>query len=226
MLACLADVGPDMRRADITAHPSMMAIATALPPLSLRARPCRTWPCHLGHPKEPVIGLLQAGEQCPDLGQSQAVGHPVDDHGRLAGRDLLQLHQGRTADAVKLYAEVASSSDAPPALRDLASIREMSASFDTRKPDEVIARLEPLAVPGNAWFGSAGELVAMAYLEKGETARAGTLFGEISRAEDVPETLRTRARQMAGLLGVDAIEDPDSFIEDQRLPGANAAEAR
>lgn len=178
-----------------------------------------------------VAALDQAGAGNLESADSSAAAVAAESTGGTKAAALLMragiaMDQGRTADAVKLYAEVASSSDAPPALRDLASIREMSASFDTRKPDEVIARLEPLAVPGNAWFGSAGELVAMAYLEKGETARAGTLFGEIARAEDVPETLRTRARQMAGLLGVDAIEDPDSFIEDQRLPGANAAEAR
>ena len=136
------------------------------------------------------------------------------------------MDQGRIADAVSIYAAVAADEDTPPVLRDLATIREMSASFDTRDPSEVIARLEPLAVPGNPWFGSAGELVAMAYREQGETARAGTLFGEIARSEDVPETLRARARQMAGLLGVDAIEDVDEFMESQRQngSGANAAQ--
>ena len=137
----------------------------------------------------------------------------------------IALNQGRTADAVGIYARVAADEDTPPVLRDLASIREMSASFDTRDPDEVIARLEPLAVPGNPWFGSAGELVAMAYSEKGDRKRAGTLFGEIARSDDVPETLRSRARQMAGLLGVDAIDDADAFIENQNGPAEDAAQA-
>lgn len=140
----------------------------------------------------------------------------------LAG---IAMDQGRTADAVKIYAALAADEDTPPALRELASIREMAASFDTRDPAEVIARLEPLAVPGNPWFGSAGELVAMAYREQGDRQRAGTLFGEIARSEEVPDTLRSRARQMAGLLGVDAIEDVDAFLEEQRQAGGNAAAA-
>ncbi|HEX5645179.1 MAG TPA: tetratricopeptide repeat protein [Erythrobacter sp.] len=136
----------------------------------------------------------------------------------------IAMDRGRTADAVKIYAQVAADSATPPALRDLASIREMAASFDTRSPADVIARLEPLAVPTNPWFGSAGELVAMAYLEQGNRKRAGALFGEIARSDEVPDTLRSRARQMAGLLGVDAIEDADAFMEEQRSPAAAGAQ--
>jgi len=36
---------------------------------------------------------------------------------------------------------------------------------------------------------------------------AGPLFAAIARDKDTPESLRNRARQMAGLLGVDAIDD-------------------
>ena len=35
-----------------------------------------------------------------------------------------------------------------------------------RIPQRVIDRLKPLATPGNPWFGSAGELVAMAMAER------------------------------------------------------------
>ena len=134
----------------------------------------------------------------------------------------IAMDQDRVADAVALFAQVASDENAPPVLRDLALIREMSASFDTRDPGEVVEKLSPLAVPGNPWFGSAGELVAMAYAEQGNSEQAGTLFGEIARNEDVPETLRARARQMAGLMGVDAIEDADEFMAEQELQGSSA----
>ena len=45
--------------------------------------------------------------------------------------------------------------------------------FDTLKPEEVIARLQPLAKPGQPWFGSAGELTAMAYDQARQEARSG-----------------------------------------------------
>ena len=127
----------------------------------------------------------------------------------------LALEGGRAEEAAGLYAQVAADDDAPPALRDLARIREVAAGFDTMDKDEVIAKLEPLAQPGNPWFGSAGELVAMAYLEKGMKAEAGALFGSIAKDENVPSSLQARARQMAGLLGVDAIEDVDEVLEEQ-----------
>lgn len=136
----------------------------------------------------------------------------------------IALEQDKAADAVKLYGEVAADDNTPPALRDLAKIREITATFDERKPAEVIAELKHLAVPGNPWFGSAGELVAMAHLEAGEEDKAGAMFGEIAKSEDVPETLRSRARQMAGLLGVDAIEDVDELLEGQGIETASSAE--
>ncbi len=123
------------------------------------------------------------------------------------------LEQGERGRAVELFAAISADSDAPQPLRDLATIREVSTNFDELEPTDVIARLEEMAVPGHAFFGSAAELTAIAHLEAGHRDRAGTLFGEIAKDEDLPETLRARARQMAGLLGVDAVEDVEQLIE-------------
>lgn len=139
--------------------------------------------------------------------------------GSKAAAQMLQAgiaaEQGNSAEAARLFAAVAADEDAPPALRDLATIREVATRFDSMEPQQVIERLRPLAVPGNPWFGSAGELTAMAHLEAGNREQAGTLLAEIAKADDVPETLRSRARQVAGLLGVDAIEDVDALLEQQ-----------
>lgn len=122
--------------------------------------------------------------------------------------------QGKNADAAKIFGQVATDGEAPQAYRDLALVRQVMAQYDTMKPEEVISRLKPLAVPGNPFFGTAGELVAMAYLEQGKKSEAGALFSQISKDENVPETLRSRSRQMAGLLGVDAIADVDKVLEE------------
>ena len=119
----------------------------------------------------------------------------------------IALEQGKTAEAVALYEEVAANDDAPQPYRDLATVRAVAADFDTRDPADVIARLKPLAVEGNPWFGVAGELVGMAYLKQDKPKLAGPLFAQIARDEDMPQTLRGRARQLAGLLGVDALDD-------------------
>jgi len=133
------------------------------------------------------------------------------------------LEQGKPDAAAAFFAKVIDDEDAPPALRDLATVRDVAARYDTLKPDEVIARLKPLAVPGNPWFGSAGEMLAMAYLDRDDTKQAGTLLGEIAKNEDVPETLRARTRQMAGLLGVDAVGDADEFLDSQEGAGDTSA---
>lgn len=119
----------------------------------------------------------------------------------------IALQQGRRDAALKLFGAVAADTDSPQPYRELAAIREVAANFDAMPPQQVVDRLKPLAVPGNPWFGSAGELVGMAYIKLGRTELAGPLFATIARNKDVPESIRSRARQLAGLLGVDAIDD-------------------
>ena len=109
----------------------------------------------------------------------------------------------RTA-ALSNYRALAADEDLPQAYRDLGLIRTTALEFDTIKPEEVIARLEPLARPGNPWFGTAGEMTAMAYLKQGQAERAGRLFAAIAKDPQVPETIRNRSVQIAGTLGVDA----------------------
>jgi hypothetical protein len=70
----------------------------------------------------------------------------------------------------------------------------------------VIDRLKPLAVAGNPWFGSAGELVALAYLKQNKPELAAPIFAAMAKEKDMPASLRSRAVQMAGALGVDAIQ--------------------
>ena len=130
----------------------------------------------------------------------------------LQGAILMQ--QGDKPGAAKLFGQLATDSEAPQAYRDLALVRQVEAQYDTMKPEEVISRLKSLAVPDNAFFGRAGELVAFAYLEQNKKKDAGALFSAISKSEDVPETMRSRARQMAGLLGIDAIEDVDKVLDE------------
>ena len=131
----------------------------------------------------------------------------------------IAAEQGRKAEAAKLYNQVATDSALPQPYRDLATIRDVAINFDALPPETVIARLKPLAVPGNAWFGSAGELVGAAYLKQGRNDLAGALFAQIAKDLTVPETLRTRTRQMSGLLGVDAIVDVDNALTNSPVAG-------
>jgi hypothetical protein len=127
---------------------------------------------------------------------------------RFMQADLL-LQKNDLKGAAAKFAEVAADTSVGQPFRDLALIRQTSAEFDTIKPDVVVSRLRPLAVKGNPWFGSAGELVAAAYLRMNRPAQAAAIFAGIAREETVPPTLRQRAVQMAGVLGIDAVDQPE-----------------
>jgi len=106
--------------------------------------------------------------------------------------------------ALAKYRAIAADKGIPDPYRNLALVRATTIEFDKLKPEEVISRLEPLAKPGQPFFGSAGELTAMAYIKQGKAPEAGRLFAAISADKQVPETIRSRAVQIAGTLGVDA----------------------
>jgi hypothetical protein len=171
---------------------------------------------------ETLIAALDSADQRDFAAASQKVAPLLADGssaGARAAARFIQagaaLEAGDTAKATGLYKAIAADADAPPALRDLARIRDVSTNFDRMNPADVIAQLGDLAKPGSAYFGSAGELVAMAHLEGGNRAAAGKIFADIAKDEKQPESLRSRARQMAGLMGVDAVVDVDKLLKDQ-----------
>lgn len=119
----------------------------------------------------------------------------------------IALEQKRPDEAAKIYDAVATDKTVPQPMRDLAQVRYVSVRFDKLKPEDVVNRLKPLAVPESAWFGVAGELLGMAYIEQDRKDLAGPLFAKMARDTDLPDSLRGRARQLAGVLGVDSLDN-------------------
>jgi hypothetical protein len=119
------------------------------------------------------------------------------------GRAAMAIEQNDPKLAIAKFRGMAEDTSLPRPFRDLALIRQTALEFDSLKPEEVIARMQPLTKPGAPWFGSAGELTAMALIKQGKKAEAGRLFAAIARDEQAPEPLRGRAVQMASSLGVD-----------------------
>ncbi|MEH6757591.1 MAG: tetratricopeptide repeat protein [Parasphingorhabdus sp.] len=121
-------------------------------------------------------------------------------------RANIALEKQDTKAAIAGYQAVIDDADLPQPFRDLALIRQTTVEFDKLKPQEVIDRLKTLAVPGNPWFGSAGEMVALSYLNLKKNDLAGPLFAQLAKDDGVPPTIRSRALQMAGVQGIDAVE--------------------
>ena len=113
-----------------------------------------------------------------------------------------------TETAVKLYGVIADDSGVAQPFRDLATIRKAILQFDTVPPTQMAATLRPLAAPGSAWYGTAGELLAISYLRDGKPALAGPLFAAIAKEETVPPSIRARTAQMASSLGYDPLNKP------------------
>ncbi len=134
----------------------------------------------------------------------------ADQSGYRAMAQLVQANiEGEKGDpkkAIAAYTKIAADASLPQAFRDLALIRQTSAEFDTLPPQTVIDRLKPLAQAGAPWFGSAGEMTAMAYIKMGKDNLAGPIFARIAKQENLPQSQRARATQMAGALGVDAVQ--------------------
>lgn len=120
---------------------------------------------------------------------------------------------GDEKKAIAQYKIVADDPEAPQPYRDIALIRQTTLEFDTLPPATVIERLKPIAVAGNPWFGSAGELVAMAQIKAKRPDLAGPIFAAMAKDEQVPQTIRARAVRMAGVLGVDAVAQPATTKE-------------
>ncbi len=112
------------------------------------------------------------------------------------------VQAGDTAKAVRLYTAIADDAAQPQPFRDLALVKAVRLDYDALPPATVIARLKTLSVPGNPWFGVAGEMTAIAQLKLGQPQLAGALLAGIARDTSLPPTLRGRAQQLAGSLGV------------------------
>ncbi len=126
----------------------------------------------------------------------------------MFGRAVVAIQQDNTKLAIEKFREIAADKSLPASFRDLALIRQTALEFDSLKPEQVITRLEPLAKPDSPWFGSAGELTAMALIKQGKNAEAGRLFAAIAKNEEVPGSVRARSVQIASSLGVDVSNMP------------------
>jgi hypothetical protein len=116
----------------------------------------------------------------------------------------LALEKNDQPTALANYRAIAGDAGLPQPYRDAALIRQTALEFDKMKPEEVVARLAPLAKPGNPWFGSAGEMTGMALIKQGKTREAGQLFAAIAKDKSVSDSIRARSVQIAGTLGIDA----------------------
>jgi hypothetical protein len=150
------------------------------------------------------IGAGQSAKVAPKLAPLEQSRNDIIRASAMLTHAAVALETNDRKTAIAKYRELSNDDGLPDPYRNLGLLRATALEFDTLKPQEVIARLEPLSKAGEPYFGSAGEMTAMAYLKLGKKDQAGKLFAAIAADKGVPDTLRSRAAQIAGTLGVDA----------------------
>lgn len=171
--------------------------------------------------------LVEVGQgpqqQAPAKAKLDALAADGNDAYRAVARLTLAavaLEKGDTKAAAEGYREIAADGKVAQPFRDLALIRQTAVEFDMLPPQQVVDRLKPLAEAGKPWFGSAAELVALAYIKQGKRDLAGPLLAAIAKDETVPLTIRSRTRRLATAMGVDAGPAP---VAGQQAAGQQAA---
>lgn len=156
------------------------------------------------------LGTNQPRAAATELQKLAAEGAPAYRGVAMMQEANIKAQTGDLKAAAALMAKVAADTKLDQALRDLALIRQTAFEYDTLKPDVVIARMKPMVDakdPASSWFASAAELSATAHYQLGQFDQAGALYGRIAKLPGVAKSLQSRAVQMAGMLGVDAVAD-------------------
>jgi hypothetical protein len=122
---------------------------------------------------------------------------------RLLAADIALARKDSKA-AVAAFGAIATDTSLAQPYRDLALVRQTAIQFDQLPTATIVARMKPLAVAGNPWLGSAGEMLAMAYMRDGKPELAAPIFAMIAKDDKLPPTLRQRADNMSSMLGTGA----------------------
>jgi hypothetical protein len=158
-----------------------------------------------------ALDSLEAGNRNAANAQLDALaesGSPGYRAAALFARANAQLAANNVASAVATLGAIAADESLEEPYRQAALVRQTQLEFDRLQPAQVIQRLSALARPGQPFFGAAGEMVGVAQLRMNRPDLAGQLFARIGRDETVPPSIRTRAIQIAGSLGVNALPEP------------------
>jgi len=150
-----------------------------------------------------AVQLLNEGNAEKALPELQALAGEGSDGIKALAR-LAEASQFVRADekekAISTYEAIAADKSLAEPFRQLASFRAVQLQYDALTPQQAIDKLKPLAQDGTPWFGPAGELLAVAYLDAGQPQLARALFEAISGSDAVPASLRARASQMISML--------------------------
>lgn len=146
-----------------------------------------------------------AGKKLDTLVAEGGAGYRV---AALFAKAALAADKGDTKGAAAIYASIAADEGAAQPYRHIALIRQTLIEYDSLQPQQVIDRLKPLTIEGGPFFGTAGELSAIAMMRLNRPLEAGRLLATVARDPQTPSTLQARAGRLATSLGADVSAKP------------------
>ncbi|MDP8993938.1 MAG: tetratricopeptide repeat protein [Pseudomonadota bacterium] len=163
-----------------------------------------------------------ASEEIGELEQSDIDGYRA---AALFSRANLLIEANNPQAAAAVFQRIAADEGLDEPYRHAALVRQTALEFDRLQPAQIVQRLQPIARPGEPWFGSAAEMIAFAHLRQQRPDLAGPIFARIAADQSVPDSIRSRAVQMAGALGVDAVQQTPATGAPPDAPETPAAAA-
>lgn len=113
--------------------------------------------------------------------------------------DIL-LQRGDRDAAVKTYERLAAAGGTAKELRQYAELQAVALQIDNPKAGDLKGRLEVLAAPDAPWAPLAEELLALLEIRAGEVKAARERLDRLAANEELGQSLRSRAKELAETL--------------------------
>ena len=149
-----------------------------------------------------ALTLARDGKEADAVKVFAAIGREGGGYAILASfqQAALLAKSGDRDAAVAAYDRIAATSALDPSLRGLAVLLSVMQRMPEADPHDTIDRLAPLTASGNPWRPSAIELTALARLKLQDKSGALDLFKSLADDPATPQSLRSRAAEMAAAL--------------------------
>lgn len=134
---------------------------------------------------------------------------------------------GDVAGAVAAYDAIAADGAADPSLRGLARLfAGMLITRDGQDLDDARARLSVVAIPGDPWYFSALEQLALVDIKRGDKEAALQGLNQLVGDTETPQGIRARAEQLKFAIEAETGVDPLAESSDvEPTPGAESGGA-
>lgn len=128
------------------------------------------------------------------------------DHGAIArfAEAGLLIQKGDKDKAAAVYSDIAATSGADRALRDLAALYSINLRLDKDDVEKLHKELAPLVADKSVWKFSAMESQSLLFAREGKKKEAADVLGKITGDAGAPEDIRTRALTLRELYLADS----------------------